>query len=338
MENKFFLSYLKSLNPYYNLAIEAYLTYHAAPDTLLFLIWKNDSSVILGKNQDCLSECRADLIEAEGGYVARRLSGGGAVYQDPGNINFSFICRKEHSDINKQMAVIVEAVRLLGISAEVSGKNDIIVNGRKFSGSAFLETESGYCHHGTMMVAVNIERMERYLNPPQSKLDVRGISSVKSRVINLRDLNSKLTDSHIEWALKCAFEKIYGVRLSLDFLSGKEGKKNFFNQEEIRNWEKTLASREWIYGRRSNGGYCVESRFPWGGIKIWIQLKEKQIIKARVFSDATNLEIASQVEKRLNGCLRNIETLKERFATVDFEGKEEILELLERNKWIWGDK
>ena len=172
--------------PYENLALEHVLTRHVREGECILFLWQNRDTVVIGKNQNAWEECRVDWLDAHGGYLARRLSGGGAVYHDLGNLNFSLITRSEDYDTARQSEVILRAVRRLGVPAERTGRNDIEAEGRKFSGHAFYEHRGCWCHHGTLMMDVNLERMQEALSVPQAKLRSRGVSSVRSRVVNLK--------------------------------------------------------------------------------------------------------------------------------------------------------
>ena len=138
-------------NPFINLATEEYMTFHAAEGEVTMYLWQNANTVVIGKNQNPWRECRVESMREGDCKLARRISGGGAVYHDLGNLNFTFIAREDEYDIPKQTEVILEAVRLLGINAEKTGRNDLTIDGMKFSGHAYYQS-NGYCyHHGTIM-------------------------------------------------------------------------------------------------------------------------------------------------------------------------------------------
>ena len=125
------------IDPYTNLATEKTLLDCVGDNEIILYLWQNQNTVVIGKNQNALTECRCALLEEDGGHLARRLSGGGSVFHDLGNLNFTFLCAKENYDLSRQMQVIKEACALGGISAEISGRNDILADGKKFSGNAF---------------------------------------------------------------------------------------------------------------------------------------------------------------------------------------------------------
>ncbi|MEG0693587.1 MAG: lipoate--protein ligase family protein, partial [Oscillospiraceae bacterium] len=160
--------------PYQNLALEEYLLHHVDEGECILYLWQNRQTVVVGRNQNCWKECKVEELKKDGGYVVRRLSGGGAVFHDLGNLNFTFLVRQEDYNLDRQLQVILKAVQKLGIRAEKSGRNDITVNGQKFSGNAFYST-NGHCyHHGTLLLNVDMENLTQYLNVSTEKLQSKG--------------------------------------------------------------------------------------------------------------------------------------------------------------------
>lgn len=170
------ITYIESnqFSPYRNLAVEEYLLLHCEDKECILYLWQNQNTVVIGRNQNAWKECRTTKLEEEGGHLARRLSGGGAVYHDLGNMNFTFLINKEEYDLDRQLQVIIGAMEILGLKAEKSGRNDILIDGKKFSGNAFYEQEKHCYHHGTIMVGVNMETLSRYLTVSKDKLKSKG--------------------------------------------------------------------------------------------------------------------------------------------------------------------
>ena len=174
MIRKIFIYNAQVTDPHENLAAEKVLMDALAPGEAMLYLWQNLNTVVIGKNQNAWLECRTSLLEQEGGKLARRLSGGGAVFHDLGNLNFTFLMCKEDYDLDKQVTVIQKACALAGITAEKSGRNDLLADGRKFSGNAFYQDKVHAYHHGTLMVDVDKEKLGRYLSPPKSDGMPRG--------------------------------------------------------------------------------------------------------------------------------------------------------------------
>lgn len=166
------ITYIESptFSPYYNLAVEEYLLLHCENTECILYLWQNKHTIVIGQNQNAWKECNVSKLEEDGGYLVRRLSGGGAVFHDLGNLNFTFLVSKENYDVGKQTDVILRAVNKLGIHAEKSGRNDLHINGKKFSGNAYYETRNHCYHHGTLMVNVDKQMLSYYLTVSKEKL------------------------------------------------------------------------------------------------------------------------------------------------------------------------
>jgi len=165
--------------------------------------------VVVGKNQNPWREAHTDQLESDGGKLARRITGGGTVYHDVNNLNFSFVMAKGCYNLSAQTKIIVDAVREFGIEAGVSGRNDILADGRKFSGNAFNFTMKNHLHHGTLLINTEITAMEKYLAPSQHKLKAKGVQSVRSRVVNLCELSPSINREVLTDALCRVFGEYF---------------------------------------------------------------------------------------------------------------------------------
>ena len=177
-----------SSNPYHNQGLEEYLLNTLKPNTCILYLWQNHNTVVIGKNQNPWQECRIKEMNAEGANLARRLSGGGAVYHDEGNLNFTFILPRQYYDEEKQTSVICQAVQNFGLYVEKTGRNDLTVNGKKFSGNAYFKRKDSAFHHGTLLINSDLTVLARYLNVSNAKLQAKGVRSVSSRVCNLQEM------------------------------------------------------------------------------------------------------------------------------------------------------
>ncbi len=186
--------------PYWNIAVEQWLVECA--DAVTLYLWRNRRTVVIGQNQNPYSEVNVEALEADGGYLMRRKTGGGAVYHDDGNLNFSFVVPKALYDQQRQFSVIQRAVESFGLHTELSGRNDILAEGRKFSGNAFSKGRVNDLHHGTLLISGDMSDLARYLKPKPAKLQKHGVQSVRSRVVNLAELNPDITPESIVPRLK----------------------------------------------------------------------------------------------------------------------------------------
>ena len=307
--------------PYRNLAMEEYMTNHVPDGTCILFLWQNRHTVVIGRNQNWVN-----FLEEEGGYLVRRLSGGGAVFHDLGNLNFTFIVRKPDYDVDRQLQVILEAVRRLGIQAEKTGRNDITVEGRKFSGNAFYQTGDCCYHHGTLLVHADKENMSRYLNVPREKLASKGVSSVKSRVANLDEFCPGLTVDRVKAALAEAFSQVYGQ--VAEKMEEKE-----LPEDAIGPLTEKFESWQWKYGRKIPFEHEMEQRFAWGGIQMQFHVDGGRIQEVNVFSDAMDQELIGNLSERLKGCPYDGNAMCEAVKEAGTEGgiRQDILSLIKES-------
>ena len=261
----------------------------------ILYLWQNRRTVVIGRNQNAWAECRTTELNQDGGHLARRLSGGGAVYHDMGNLNFTFLVSKKNYDLPKQLQVIVTACRNMGIDAQITGRNDVAVNGRKFSGNAFFDSKGQAYHHGTLLVDVDMAKLGQYLMPSKAKLQSKGVDSVRSRVVNLKELCPTLTIQRMKEEMLRAFQTVY--QMESQELSAEAFDKNYVNQLRERN-----ASWEWNYGKSLPSTFSCEDRFSWGGIELWLQVEKGCVAEVEIYSDAMQWNIAQALRDQLRGC------------------------------------
>ena len=284
----------KETNPYKNLALEAYLLNTVKEDECILYLWQNERTVVIGKNQNPWKECKVAELEEDGGSLVRRMSGGGAVFHDLGNLNFTFLVTKENYDVERQLQVILEAVKLRGIPAEKTGRNDISVEGRKFSGNAYFSDGFHCYHHGTILVKADMKMLSHYLNVSREKLVSKGVESVRSRVTNLTEYNPELSIAMVREDLVKAFQLIYD-------LIPEQIEINRLPEQELKKFEDKFASWEWIYGKNISFNYCIGRRFSWGDIEIGFEVESGVIKDCRVFSDSLETELFETIADQLRG-------------------------------------
>jgi lipoate-protein ligase A len=279
-------------NPYWNIAVENYLLSLPETERITLYLWKNHRTVVIGQNQNPFSECNVEALEADGGYLMRRKTGGGAVYHDDGNINFSFVVPKAMYDQTRQFRVIQRAVASFGIEAELSGRNDILTEGRKFSGNAFSKGKYQDLHHGTILIKGNMEDLQRYLKPKPAKLQKHGVASVQSRVVNLSELNPAITSESIVPHLRKAFESEYAEYSEYSDYS------EIIKRPEVRSLYEEFASDEWKYGRWKTFTAQRSGQFEWGGVELSLTVDQERGIVTDVLLASDALDLAALDEAR----------------------------------------
>ena len=327
MVSRIFIYMAEGTDPYYNLALEQHLMEQAPADAVILYLWQNRHTVVIGRNQNPWVECRTTALEQDGGILARRMSGGGAVYHDLGNLNFTFLASREHYDLEKQLSVIVTACQSLGIPAKITGRNDITAAGRKFSGNAFLEAGGKACHHGTLLVDADLEKLGKYLMPSRAKLQAKGVESVRSRVANLKEFAPELTVETMKNALVSAFSRVYGpeaTALPADFL----------DLDAVEGLRQRNASWEWNYGRALPGALFCQDRFPWGEIALHFQVEKGRVTGAEVFSDAMDWRLGQTLQEAFTDCVFSTKDLINAVKTAELPEniRENVCQLLEQQE------
>lgn len=265
--------------PYANLALEEYLLETVAPGECILYLWQNRQTVVIGRNQNAWKECKTSELEDDGGFLVRRLSGGGAVFHDLGNLNFTFLVHEADYDVGRQLDVILQGVKKLGIAAEKTGRNDITADGRKFSGNAFYQAGSRCYHHGTVLVSVDMGNLSRYLTVSPDKLKSKGVDSVRARVGNLTDFQPGLTISAVRDALIAAFEEVYSQKAVQITAQEIDEARVAALTEKYRSWE-------WNFGKKLAFEVELSRRFDWGDIQLQMKLDSGRVEAVQVYSDA----------------------------------------------------
>ena len=293
----------ESLDVYHNQAIEKYFLDRIEDDEVILYLWQNDRTIVIGANQDAYGECDIEKLEKDGGHLARRITGGGAVYHDKGNLNFTFITPKALYDLSKQEEVILKALDCLGIKAAKTGRNDLVIDGRKFSGHAYYKGKWSCLHHGTLMLEVDEGRLQDYLRVSLAKLHSKNVASVRSRIINLKSVREDLDLDTLKKALIHSAELIYET---------KAEPYTAFDQKELTKLEAQFKDDKWRYGKLYKEGRVVEKRFDFGTVRIVYVMEEDQIKDLSVFTDALDTDLFDGLEKRLIGKrINEIDTKKE---------------------------
>ena len=313
----------RGFDPYENLAVEQHLLETTPEGCCTLYLWQNAGTVVIGRNQNAWKECRTAQLEEEGGRLARRLSGGGAVFHDLGNLNFTFLLPSTAYDLTRQFAVIRRACRALGLPVEASGRNDLLADGRKFSGNAFYHHAGRSYHHGTLLVDVDMEKMGRYLRPSQAKLRAKGVDSVRSRVVNLRELRPDLTVDLLRGAMEAAFGEEYALPVETLEPDALDGEAVAAICARNRSWE-------WNYGQRMPFNFACEARFDWGELRLELQLEYGTVRRAAVWTDAMDWTLAGTLERALTGCRFSGAELAQHVRASGAAGAADVAALLEK--------
>ena len=313
--------------PYQNLAVEEYLLLHCGENECILYLWQNRNTIVIGRNQNAWKECLVSKLEEENGFLVRRLSGGGAVYHDLGNLNFTFLVRKENYDLDKQLEVILRAAQKLGVHAEKSGRNDILVEGRKFSGNAFYEQGDHCYHHGTLRVNVNLGELSRYMTVSKEKLQSKGVDSVRARVANLSEFAPEMTVDLLREKLLEAFEEVYGGKADIIKIEDLDA-------EDIAGRTQRFASWDWIFGKKLDFQYELSTRFPWGQVALQFKIKNGKIEDMNVFSDSMKPELMDQIRKYLQNIRYDKNAICAELGLFWSEDKEEEQMMKDVIAWI----
>ncbi|MBR3304890.1 MAG: lipoate--protein ligase [Clostridia bacterium] len=311
-----------SNNAWHNLAVDEFLLNSVGKDEIILYLYINSDSVIIGKNQNAWKECNIESMNRDGVKLVRRITGGGAVFHDLNNLNFSFISSKDLYDVKRQFGVILKALESVGLKAEFSSRNDLTINGRKFSGNAFCEKKHASQHHGTLLINTDLSRLSDYLNVSEKKIQSKGISSVRARVINLKELNEKLDTALMSSLLLAAFESEYGISQPVVFSDP--------DLEQIALLEEKHSSWEWRLGESPSFTTELGDRFTWGEIQIFLDVRGSRITGVKVFTDSLDTELSEKLENLLAGQLYMGKSLYDAVTASDIPDRFDIAELITR--------
>lgn len=317
-----------SQDPFYNLAFEEYVLTHRREGDYLIL-WQNDNTIVIGQNQNAEAEINRSFVERHGIHVVRRMTGGGAVYHDLGNLNYSFITDVEDASQLSMSAFtmpVVAALQSLGLDAEASGRNDILVGGKKVSGTAQRMAKGRILHHGTLLFDSDSNMVAGALHVDPAKFQSKSAKSVRSRVCNIRPQLAEDMELPEFWSY---------LRSAL----AKDG----YQQDQLAENElaavmelkrKKYDTWEWNFGRSPKFDFMNKRRFSGGTLEAGVRVEGGQIVEAAFYGDFLSLTSLSPLTEALSGCAfrkESVGAVLDRFPLETFFGgirKEEILETL----------
>lgn len=276
----------ESFDPYLNIGTEEWIFDHLDPSQQLLFLWRNAETVVIGRNQNPWSECNLARMKEDEVHLARRKSGGGAVFHDLGNTNFTFLSPKEGYSRRHNVEILLGALRSLGVEGEASGRNDLLVpfpdGPRKFSGSAYREKRDRAFHHGTLLLGADLSRLGNYLTPSPKKLKAKGKESVRARVANLTEVSPLITHEKVCSAIIGAFEAFYGEKAAIEHLSLESLKAN----PELKSKYDELSSWNWLYGHTLEFTHRMDEYLSLGFFDFQFVVEEGIIRELQVFTDS----------------------------------------------------
>ncbi len=320
-------------DPYINLALEEYVLRNFGEKDTFLLFYINEPSIIIGKNQNSIEEINRDYVEKNNIKVVRRLSGGGAVYHDEGNLNFSFITKDDGDSFHnfaKFTEPVVKALNKLGVPAELVGRNDLLVEGRKISGNAQFFTQGRMFSHGTLMFNSEIEHVVEALNVSEEKIKSKGIKSIRSRVANIAEyLEEEITmDQFKEHILLSIFdvERVEDVP-TYELTEEDWEKVHEISRNRYQNWE-------WNYGKSPAYNVQASHKFPSGLLDVRLDVKKGIIENCKIYGDFFGIGEIKDLEERLIGVRHQREAVANALTDFDIEHylgkitKEQFIDLI----------
>lgn len=303
---------VQSTDPSFNLALEQYVFDELSEEDDFFLLWQNDNAIIIGKNQNTYMEINTEYVKQQGIKVVRRLSGGGAVYHDMGNLNFTFIVKEDRKqfDFSKFAKPVVEALHKLGVNAEINGRNDMTIDGKKFSGNAQYFKNGKIMHHGTLMYDSNIEVISNALQVSAGKIESKGVKSVKSRVTNIRPYmkeNVPITEFK---------------RLLVASMFAENDLQNYcLSDEDMKRIaeisEKRYATWEWNYGKSPKYELFRQKRVEGcGQIEICMDVENGRITRFDIYGDYFSYQDKEGLCNAITGSLLDENNITERLKNM----------------------
>ncbi|MFS4457631.1 lipoate--protein ligase [Bdellovibrio sp. HCB2-146] len=294
---KVFLS--DSFNPHLNLATEEWIFHNLDPSQQVLFLWRNEETVVIGRNQNPWSECNLAQMKADNVHLARRTTGGGAVFHDLGNTNFTFLSPKESYKRDNNVQVIFNALEKFGIKGEASGRNDLLIpyhdGPRKFSGSAYREKKDRAFHHGTLLLHTDLTRLGNYLTPNPKKLQAKGKESVRARVANLTEVAPTLRHDQIVETMVDAFEKFYHGSADVESLTMA----SLQQIPELKAQYDQLSSWEWLYGSTLEFNHKMDDYLSLGFFDFQFQVEDGLIKDLKIFTDCLYPQLIDELTEGL---------------------------------------
>lgn len=318
-----------SIDPHYNLAFEEYIFKNLDFNEEFVLLWRNGPSIIIGKNQNTVEEINMDFVKENNINVVRRVTGGGAVYHDLGNLNFSFIAKADKNDkidFKTYNVPIIKALEKIGVNCELSGRNDLVIDGKKFSGIAQSIIKGRVLNHGTLLFDSKIDTLSKALNVKRDKIESKGVKSVSSRVTNIKPYVKDDIDvlEFKQVLLKNIFE-YFNEPIEIYELS----------DEDRKNIQKMVDERygtwEWNYGKSPKFNFKGYNRFEGGCVEARLQVENGFIDNLKIYGDFFGKKDIKDLEDKLKGIKYEIDAVNLALEDVDTD---EYLGRITKNEFL----
>ncbi len=317
-------------NPWFNLATENWLIHRPdLQDTHILYLWKNAPCIVIGRYQNPWKECNLKALERDSVILARRYSGGGAVYHDMGNTCFTFISPKDTFDKQVNFDIVIKALADVGITAQLSGRNDLLVDDRKVSGSAFQVTATRGCHHGTLLINADLSKIAEYLTPDKQKLQSKGIQSVASRVANLSTMCPKFTSDMFKQSIVTEFCRHYGTTVPVTHLN----EQSLGEEAALQQVYQELSSDAWRFGKTPTFTHTFSQRTGHGRFTFELNVIGGVISEVTIYSDSLSTSCVEQLTRLLTGCPYDTQQMLGKIALLPADlqemGRQALLTVVE---------
>ena len=314
-----------SFNPFYNLAFEEYFMMQRKDLPDVFLLWQNEPTVVVGRHQNVNKEVNLQFLQEKAIHLVRRNSGGGAVYHDLGNLNYTFITTDQNAKVSFERFTnpVIQALKAGGVQAELSGRNDILVAGCKISGNAQYLQGNRIMHHGTLLFASNLDEVETMLTPDPDKLKARGVDSVRSRITNISEhLPEIISLAEFKRSLLQYMDSYTGI----EQINCTEADLQIIQQLTAEKYTQPF----WNFGTLFNYNAAYAQRFSWGelGCQLWIQ--EKTIMAGKLYGDFFSHQDLTELEQQLTGLRPGEENFTQAIADMPVE---DYISGITREEW-----
>lgn len=322
-----------SYDPWFNLSLEEYIFQNMTQNQSILFLWRNQNTIVIGRAQNAWKECNTRRMARDSIRLARRYSGGGAVFHDLGNTCFTFMSTQKNYNNNISFKIILNGLQYFEINAITSGRNDLIINTkegpRKISGSAYRTMSDRKLHHGTLLLNVDLNKLTYYLNPDYKKLQTKGITSMRSRIINLTEFNADIHHESLCKQLITAFFQYHKTTVKPEMLS-----ENIFFQ--IPNFSEQFNKQrcwDWNFGNTPEFTHQLDNRFSWGSVELYFNIKNGIISKSHIFTDSLNPSPLEDLSQKLIGILYNTNSVQ-RCCNTWMKNWSTYTELKEVSNWL----